>query len=58
VAPLNAPPRDLPAGLVELLRAGLERDPAERPTAREVAAGFEPLMESLPRRAPRRRGRR
>jgi serine/threonine protein kinase len=57
VEPLNAPPRDLPAGLVDLLRAGLARDPSERPTARELAAGFEPLMEALPRRAPRGRGR-
>jgi serine/threonine protein kinase len=58
VAPLNAPPRDLPTGLVDLLRAGLARDPSERPTARELAVGFEPLMEALPRRAPRGRGRR
>ena len=58
VAPLHEPPRDLPAGLVDLLRSGLARDPAERPTARELAAGFEPLMEALPRRAPRGRGRR
>ena len=56
-APIGEPPRDLPAGLVDLLRAGLARDPAERPTARELAAGFEPLMEALPRRAPRGRGR-
>ena len=55
---IGEPPRDLPAGLVDLLRAGLARDPAERPTARALAAGFEPLMEALPRRAPRGRGRR
>ena len=58
VAPLHEPPRDLPAGLVDLLRSGLARDPGDRPSARELAAGFEPLMEALPRRAPRGRGRR
>ncbi len=58
VAPLAEPPRDLPAELVELLRAGLAREPGERPAARELAAGFEPLLEQLPRRAPTGRGRR
>jgi serine/threonine protein kinase len=58
VAPPPEPPRELPAALGELLRAGLARDPADRPTARELAAGFEPLLDALPVTAPRRRGRR
>jgi serine/threonine protein kinase len=56
VAAAPDPPRDMPAALAELLLAGLARDPAQRPTARELAAGFEPLLGSLPTRAPRRRG--
>jgi serine/threonine protein kinase len=57
-APPPEPPRELPAALAELLRAGLARDPAERPTARELATGFEPLLDALPVAAPRQRGRR
>ena len=57
-APIDEPPRPLPEGLEALLRAGLARDPADRPAARELAAGFEPLLEALPTRAPRGRGRR
>jgi serine/threonine protein kinase len=52
------PPRDMPAALAELLLAGLARDPADRPSARELAAAFEPLLAGLPARAPRGRGRR
>jgi serine/threonine protein kinase len=51
-APLPEPPRGMPAELAALLRAGLARDPAERPAARELAMGFEPLVESLPSKAP------
>jgi serine/threonine protein kinase len=57
VAPAPEPPRDLPPALAELLLAGLARDPGDRPTARELAGGFEPLLASLPLAAPRRRGR-
>jgi serine/threonine protein kinase len=58
VAPPPEPPRDMPPALAELLRAGLGRDPDDRPTARELAAGFEPLLASLPKRAPFGRRRR
>ena len=54
VAAPPEPPRDMPAALAELLLAGLAREPDERPTARELAGGFEPLLGSLPTRAPRR----
>jgi eukaryotic-like serine/threonine-protein kinase len=58
VAPPPEPPRDLPPALAELLLAGLAREPADRPTARELAMGFEPLLGALPVAAPRRlRGR-
>jgi hypothetical protein len=55
VAPPPEPPRDMPAQLAELLLAGLARDPADRPTARELAGGFEPLLAALPMKAPRGR---
>ena len=58
VAAPPEPPRGMPPALAELLLAGLARDPADRPTARELATGFEPLLASLPTRAPRGRGRR
>jgi eukaryotic-like serine/threonine-protein kinase len=58
VAAPPEPPRGMPPALAELLLAGLAREPAERPAARELARGFEPLLELLPTRAPRRRGRR
>jgi serine/threonine protein kinase len=57
VVPPPEPPRGMPPALADLLRAGLAREPAERLTARELARGFEPLLESLPRKAPIRRGR-
>lgn len=57
-APPPSPPRDMPPALAELLLAGLARDPADRPTAREFAAGFEPLLDALPVKVPRGRGRR
>jgi eukaryotic-like serine/threonine-protein kinase len=47
-APPPQPPRGMPAELTELLLAGLARDPAERPAARELATGLEPLVGSLP----------
>jgi eukaryotic-like serine/threonine-protein kinase len=46
------PPRGMPEALAELLRMGLARDPAERPSARELAMGLEPLVGSLPSKAP------
>jgi hypothetical protein len=48
----------MPPALAELLLAGLARDPADRPTARELAGRFEPLLGSLPAKAPRGRARR
>jgi eukaryotic-like serine/threonine-protein kinase len=56
IAPPPEPPRDMPPALAALLLAGLAREPDERPTARELAAGFEPLLGSLPIKAPRGRG--
>jgi len=43
-------PRHVPGELAELLGAALRRDPAERPTAAELAAGLEPLVAAMPRR--------
>jgi eukaryotic-like serine/threonine-protein kinase len=43
-------PRHVPQALAELLRAGLARRAAARPTAAEFAAGLEPLVAGLPRR--------
>lgn len=43
-------PRRTPRALAEVLRAGLAPDPADRPTAREVATALEPLVAALPRR--------
>jgi serine/threonine protein kinase len=43
-------PRRTPRALAELLRAGLDPDPAARPLAAEFAAGLEPLVSALPRR--------
>lgn len=57
-APPPSPPRDMPPALVRLLLAGLTRDPADRPTARELATGFGPLLDALPIKVPRGRGRR
>jgi eukaryotic-like serine/threonine-protein kinase len=51
------PPRHMPPALAELLLAGLARDPADRPRARELAAGFEPLVDTLPVKAKWGRGR-
>ncbi len=42
-------PRDIPEAVAELVRACLEKDPADRPTAHEVAARLEPLAAGLPR---------
>jgi eukaryotic-like serine/threonine-protein kinase len=47
--PEPLPPRT-PPELVELLTAGLAKDPAQRPTAAELAVALEPLVASLPRR--------
>jgi len=43
-------PRRVPKPMAALLRAALDRDPAARPTAAELAHGFEPLVAALPRR--------
>ena len=43
-------PRRTPAPLAELLRAMLEPDPGDRPTAAEVARTLEPVVAELPRR--------
>jgi serine/threonine protein kinase len=43
-------PRRVPKPMATLLRAALDRDPAARPTAAELAHGFEPLVAALPRR--------
>jgi serine/threonine protein kinase len=43
-------PRRVPPALAELLGSSLARDPGDRPTAAELAAGLEPLVAGLPRR--------
>jgi serine/threonine protein kinase len=43
-------PRRTPAALAELLAAMLAFDPADRPTAAEVAGALEPVVADLPRR--------
>jgi len=45
-APLQA---DMPADLALLVRSALERDPADRPTAAEMADGLGPVLEHAPR---------
>lgn len=45
------PPRNMDPRLAELLHATLEKDPARRPTARQVAEALEPLVGALPRKA-------
>ena len=47
--PVALPPRT-PAPLEDALRAGLARDPADRPTAGELVEALEPLVATLPRR--------
>jgi serine/threonine-protein kinase len=44
-------PDDVPAPLRELIERTLRADPAERPTAAELAMELEPLVAALPRRA-------
>ena len=46
----GALPRRTPAPLAGLLTAMLAREPAERPTAAEVAGALEPVVAELPRR--------
>jgi eukaryotic-like serine/threonine-protein kinase len=41
-------PRRVPRELADALRAGLARDPAQRPTAAELAGRLEPLVGALP----------
>lgn len=52
-------PEHLPAELRELIAATLRREPAERPSAPDVAGRLEPLIARLPRKlSMSRRGRR
>jgi serine/threonine protein kinase len=46
-------PRRTPPALAGLLEAALAADPADRPSAAELAAGLEPLVVALPRRRRR-----
>jgi eukaryotic-like serine/threonine-protein kinase len=46
----GALPRRTPRMLSEILRAGMDPDPASRPTAAELAHALEPLVAALPRR--------
>jgi eukaryotic-like serine/threonine-protein kinase len=50
-APPPQPPHGMPPALSELLLSGLARDPAQRPAARELAMGLEPLVGALPAKA-------
>jgi serine/threonine protein kinase len=43
-------PRRTPRALADVVLAGLDPDPASRPTAAELAARLEPLVAALPRR--------
>ena len=43
-------PRRVPDELAEVLTLALDRDPAARPTAAELATALEPVVDSLPRR--------
>jgi serine/threonine protein kinase len=47
--PVDLPERT-PAILEGVLRAGLARDPGDRPTAGELVEALEPLLETLPRK--------
>ena len=51
VAPPPEPPPGMPRDLAELLLAGLAREPADRPRARDLATGLEPLVGALPAKA-------
>ena len=51
VASPPEPPPGMPDELASLLLSGLAREPAERPTARDLAVGLEPLVGSLPVKA-------
>jgi eukaryotic-like serine/threonine-protein kinase len=42
-------PPDVPEGLVEAVLSSLEKSPADRPTARELAESLEPWVAELPR---------
>jgi serine/threonine protein kinase len=42
-------PGDVPVALEELILATLRKDPTERPSAKDLALGLEPLVASMPR---------
>ena len=50
-------PNGTPAALAQLIERSLRKDPAERPTAAELALGLEPLVAALPRKMALGRGR-
>lgn len=50
-------PKDTPGAVEEMIRACVDKDPARRPAAAEVAAGFEPLLGHIPERPRLRRAR-
>jgi eukaryotic-like serine/threonine-protein kinase len=47
--PIDLPPETPPA-LAEAIYAGLDKDPAKRPAAAEIAGALEPLLATLPRK--------
>jgi eukaryotic-like serine/threonine-protein kinase len=47
--PLDLPPH-APPQLVEVIYAGLEKDPASRPTCAEMVEALEPVLAALPRK--------
>jgi serine/threonine protein kinase len=57
-APPPEPTRQIHPALADLLLAGLDRDPAARPSAGGLATALEPMVGELPRKIPlSRRGR-
>lgn len=56
-APLPMPPNEIPAAFATTILACLEREPANRPTALEVALALEPLVAAMPRYPVLRRRR-
>ena len=50
LAPRELDPKVVPAPVAEIIHATLRKEPAQRPSARELATSLEPLVASLPRR--------